>query len=88
MVGRGEELELILDAVRGGGGVVIAGGLGVGKTRLARETAAILDGEFSVEWCAATLSSSSIPFDDLGSPFLSIPPSPGFRHILLKRSGW
>jgi DNA-binding CsgD family transcriptional regulator len=65
LVGRGEELELILDAVRGGGGVVIAGGLGVGKTRLARETAAILDGEFSVEWCAATLSSSSIPFGAL-----------------------
>src|SRR5205814_8407244 len=43
-------------------GMVMAGALGVGKTRLARETSAELENEFSVEWCAATPASASIPF--------------------------
>src|SRR6478672_757318 len=67
MVGRDEELAFVNAALHGGGtrGVVIAGGLGVGKTRLARESVAALDGDVAVEWVAATPGSSTIPFGAL-----------------------
>src|SRR4051794_23631284 len=58
---------MVLETLRAAdsGGVVIAGALGVGKTRLAREVIAPLDGEFSIEWAAATPASASIPFGAL-----------------------
>src|SRR5206468_93982 len=67
LVGRAEELHLVLDVLTGGRsrGVVLAGELGVGKTRLAREVAEALTREFAVEWTAATPASASIPFGAL-----------------------
>jgi len=67
LVGRVEELEFVLETVRAsdGRGTVIAGGIGVGKTRLAREAAAVLADEFVVEWATATQASASVPFGAL-----------------------
>jgi DNA-binding NarL/FixJ family response regulator len=67
LIGRSEEFDVLVGAMRdeAGNGVVIAGPAGVGKTRLARETAAVLAIEFAVEWTAATPSSVSIPFGAL-----------------------
>jgi predicted ATPase len=64
LVGRDEELRFIVETVRGerSRGVVIAGGLGVGKTRLAREALEELEPAFAAEWVAATPSSAHIPF--------------------------
>jgi DNA-binding CsgD family transcriptional regulator len=63
-VGRVEELDLVIDALRDeqARGVVIAGALGVGKTRLAREAVAALSGDVAVHWAAATPATASIPF--------------------------
>ena len=65
LVGRQAELEA-LAAVLGDarvGGVVLAGGAGVGKTRLAREALARAEGAgWGVEWVAATRAAASIPF--------------------------
>lgn len=67
LVGREEELTFVLDALRGDRcrGVVIAGAIGVGKTRLAREVVAALGDDAAVEWVAATNASASIPFGSL-----------------------
>lgn len=67
LVGRDEELAFVADALvgDGAGGVVIAGELGVGKTRLAREAIAAVEDRFAVEWVAATAASSAIPFGAL-----------------------
>ena len=64
LVGRNEELGVVLEHLArcDSRGVVIAGALGVGKTRLAREAIASLDRDFSIEWAAATPASTSIPF--------------------------
>jgi DNA-binding NarL/FixJ family response regulator len=67
LVGRASDLQALLEALRrpGSGGCVVAGPPGVGKTRLAREAAAALEREASVEWTAATAASASIPFGAL-----------------------
>jgi DNA-binding CsgD family transcriptional regulator len=67
LVGRGEELDFVMDAMRGpdGAGVVVAGPPGVGKTRLAREALAALGPSSFIEWTAATVASASIPFGAL-----------------------
>ena len=64
LVGRTEELGFVVAALRGERtrGVVIAGALGVGKTRLAREAAAVVEDALVVEWLAATSTSAHIPF--------------------------
>ena len=64
LVGRDEELRFVLDTVRSGTarGVVVAGGLGVGKTRLAREALSALEPDFAAEWVAATPGATQIPF--------------------------
>ena len=64
LVGRAEELDLVLEVLRGGhaGGVVIAGTLGVGKTRLARAAVAALEPDCAIQWAAATRATASIPF--------------------------
>jgi len=66
-VGRAEELQFVLATLSAEPprGVVIAGGLGVGKTRLAREAITALEVDCAVEWLAATPSSSTIPFGSL-----------------------
>jgi DNA-binding CsgD family transcriptional regulator len=67
LVGRGEELQFVLDTLstEPARGVIVAGDLGVGKTRLVREAIAALDVDHAVEWFAATPSSSAIPFGAL-----------------------
>jgi DNA-binding NarL/FixJ family response regulator len=67
LVGRVEELGFVLDTTRGphSRGVVVAGALGVGKTRLVREASAALGPDFVVEWTAATPALASIPFGAL-----------------------
>jgi len=65
LVGRRSELE-VLSAVledADGGGVVLAGGAGIGKTRLAREALARAEAAgWEVEWLASTRAAASIPF--------------------------
>ncbi|PND54775.1 hypothetical protein CRM90_26100 [Mycobacterium sp. ENV421] len=65
LIGRGEELRLIADALgdrTAPAGVAIIGRAGVGKTRLAREaaTAASVAGA-TVRWAAGTQSAQAIP---------------------------
>lgn len=65
MVGRQEELDLLLEQFRGGrlSTVVIGGPAGVGKTRLGRETAEQLRGEaWDIESVGATAASAELPF--------------------------
>jgi DNA-binding CsgD family transcriptional regulator len=64
LIGRSEELDVVIQGMRdyGSGGVAVAGAAGVGKTRLARETAALLVGDLALEWAAATPSAALIPF--------------------------
>jgi predicted ATPase len=87
LVGRDAELHFVLEAVRGADrtGVVVAGAMGVGKTRLAREAAAALRTDFAVEWTAATPASASIPFGPLAHllPDLDVS-SPDDRLRLLR----
>jgi DNA-binding CsgD family transcriptional regulator len=65
LVGRDEELRLIIESLRGNtqpSGVAIIGPAGVGKTRLAREAAAIVAGTgAAVRWTAGTQSAQTIP---------------------------
>ncbi|HZD72077.1 MAG TPA: AAA family ATPase [Actinomycetes bacterium] len=65
LVGRRAELEALSAAIgdAGGGGVVLAGAAGVGKTRLVREALTQAQGAGrEVEWVAATRAAASIPF--------------------------
>jgi DNA-binding CsgD family transcriptional regulator len=65
LVGRQAELEALAAAITDarGGGVVLAGAAGVGKTRLAREALAQAEAAGShVEWVTATRAAASIPF--------------------------
>jgi DNA-binding CsgD family transcriptional regulator len=73
LVGRGEELELIREVLAdpNRAGVALAGGPGVGKTRLARHAADEAAGlGWAVEWVTATHAASSIPF----APFVHLLP--------------
>jgi DNA-binding CsgD family transcriptional regulator len=66
LVGRGEELGFVERAfgARPGGGVVLMGAGGVGKTRLAREVAERFSSarEREVVWVSATRSAGGVPF--------------------------
>jgi predicted ATPase len=65
LVGRQRELEALAADIRDarGGGVVLAGVAGVGKTRVAREALAQAQAAGrEVEWVAATRAAASIPF--------------------------
>ncbi len=61
LVGRKQELEYLLELLLAntGSGVLIVGGAGVGKSRLAAEVAAVVGGE--PVWVRATQSASAIP---------------------------
>lgn len=65
LVGRGEELRLVSEALGAGGstqGVVLAGVAGVGKSRLAREALAVAEGRGAMtEWAAVTTATATIP---------------------------
>lgn len=64
LVGRQSLLAEVMErAAGGGGGIVLCGPSGVGKTRLAREALARLQNAGRpVEWVAATRATSAIPF--------------------------
>src|SRR5262245_15300894 len=63
LVGRQYPLEVIERHAGGGGGIVLCGPPGVGKTRLAREALSRLSGcGRPVVWVAATRATSAIPF--------------------------
>jgi DNA-binding CsgD family transcriptional regulator len=89
LIGRSEELDVLVRALRdeAGNGVVIAGPAGVGKTRLARESAAALGVEHAVEWTAATAASRSVPFGALAHlvPDVDAPSSPDDRLWMVRR---
>lgn len=63
LVGRGEELDAAVEAVRAGPGVVLAGVAGVGKTRLGREVVGRVAGRgWAWCWATATAAARPIPF--------------------------
>ncbi|MEX2254929.1 MAG: LuxR family transcriptional regulator [Acidimicrobiia bacterium] len=63
LVGRVDELELVLDALRAGRGVVLSGQAGVGKSRLAAELlGAVADRGWSVVSLSAGAESEAVPF--------------------------
>ena len=52
-----------IEAALGGGGAVLSGRFGVGRTRLALEGAALARARgYTVEWVAATRAAASVPF--------------------------
>lgn len=69
LVGRAEELRYLGEALGrpGATGAVLMGPAGVGKTRLARELTASVDGDDGVdcEWVIATRAAATIPFGPL-----------------------
>jgi DNA-binding CsgD family transcriptional regulator/tetratricopeptide (TPR) repeat protein len=66
LVGRSDEFAFARERIASGGSVVIAGDLGVGKTRLARELIASAESECgSTEWAVATHAARPIPFGAL-----------------------
>lgn len=65
LTGRNDELRYVGDLLAGGGsGVVLAGPVGVGKTRLAHEVLRASQG-YATEWVSATRAAASIPFGPL-----------------------
>lgn len=72
LVGRAEELEFVVHALgQQPGGVVVAGGAGVGKSRLATEALARLEtAGRSTASCLGSRSAASVPLGAL-SPLLS-----------------
>jgi DNA-binding CsgD family transcriptional regulator/tetratricopeptide (TPR) repeat protein len=68
LVGRNNQLQLVSEAIgrHGTTGVVIAGGPGLGKTRLATEALAQAKARgFPTAWAVATNAAASIPFGPL-----------------------
>ena len=78
LVGRGDEIALAAQALRGRRGVVLAGVAGVGKTRLARAVLARAEADGRVtRWVAATRSAGTMP---LGAFAHLVPPGAGVVH--------
>ncbi len=91
IAGRAAEVSFVVDAVRAGRGVVIAGATGVGKTRLAREASGELAGELAIESISATRASASIPLGvfahlDEGRTSAFLTPLGAIRHALIARA--
>ncbi|PXX70911.1 regulatory LuxR family protein [Nocardia tenerifensis] len=86
LIGRAEELGFVDSAMRRrdvAGGVVLVGGAGVGKTRLAREAVALARGRGArVWWVAATECARAVP---LGA-FAEMLPEPGDPHTVVRRT--
>lgn len=64
LVGRAEEMAFVLRAIRDGAGAIVGGAAGVGKTRLARESAAAFTA-WSVSWATATPAAADLPLGGL-----------------------
>jgi DNA-binding CsgD family transcriptional regulator len=76
LTGRAGELALVLEAIEGGGHVVLAGPAGVGKTRLLRDAlAALAGGGFATDRVDGTRAAASVPFGAV-APLLP-PPTAG-----------
>lgn len=67
LVGRKEELALASELLqRDAGGIVLAGAIGVGKTRLAREILEEAEAKgYTTAWATATRAAASIPYGAL-----------------------
>jgi predicted ATPase len=67
LVGRGEELAFVREALGGGGaGLVLAGAAGVGKTRLAAEVVREAEAAgYATAWAVGTRGAAAIPFGAL-----------------------
>jgi DNA-binding CsgD family transcriptional regulator len=93
LAGRDAEVALVARGLGSGRGIVIAGTAGVGKTRLAREVIASLDGEDnSIEVVAATRATAGIPLGvfahlDEGRATGFVTPLGAVRHALMERAG-
>lgn len=62
LVGRDDEFAVAREAIAAHGGVVLTGGAGVGKTRLARELLAVTAASGGrTEWIAATEAAAHVP---------------------------
>jgi DNA-binding NarL/FixJ family response regulator len=86
-VGREAELQLIRDAMRSGVGIVLAGGPGVGKTRLATEALNSADPRRYVNlWVTATSETTSIPLGAL-APLLPFELGVTGNPVTLLRAG-
>ena len=81
LVGRVEEFEYVRSAMQDGRGAIVGGASGVGKTRLAREVAAQVDGP--VRWASATPTASAIPLGGLAGLDLTVSDPPPNRAGLL-----
>lgn len=86
LVGRQEELAFIASALARPdiGGVIIAGAVGVGKTRLATEAMAMADSQgFPTASTIGTTAAALIPFGALAHLLpRTLPPAPGWGNVL------
>lgn len=90
LVGRDEQLRLVTAAInrRGTAGVVVAGGPGLGKTRLATEALAQAAARGCVTaWSVATHAAASIPFGPLVHLLPEDSDQAGSRLDLLRQAG-
>lgn len=80
LIGRAEELRFINDLYRRRDqrvGVVVAGGAGVGKTRLAREALAAAKQRGALtRWAAATASAQDLPLGAFAATLSVVNPDP------------
>jgi len=90
LVGRGEELALVVEQLRLGASsaVVVAGAAGVGKTRFAAEVMLAAERQrCATAWSTATRAAATIPFGAFAH-LLPVPgPGAGGRLELLRRAG-
>ncbi|MGH8900688.1 MAG: LuxR C-terminal-related transcriptional regulator [Egibacteraceae bacterium] len=90
LVGRNDQLQLVSEAIGRGGraGVVVAGGPGLGKTRLAVEALAQAKARgFQTAWAVATQAAASIPFGPLAHLLPDAATEASSRLELLRQAG-
>ncbi|MFI7530368.1 LuxR C-terminal-related transcriptional regulator [Nocardia salmonicida] len=85
VTGRDEELRITAKAIRGdgdGGGLVLAGAAGVGKTRLARDAVTAVEATGArVHWAMATASARALPLGAFADLCRHLGPDP-MRRVL------
>jgi hypothetical protein len=90
LVGRDDQLRFVSEAIGRSGtvAVVIAGGPGLGKTRLVTEALARAKARgFVTEWVVATQAAASIPFGPLAHLLPHANTEAGLRLELLRQAG-